>query len=271
MEKWSGERLETFIFGDTAVEHLHRYSMASILVKDKVVLDIACGEGYGSLLLSKIALQVIGVDIDAKVINNASLKYKNNNLKFLTGSAESIPVDDKSIDVLVSFETIEHHDKHDEMFMEIKRVLKPNGILLMSSPDKKHYIQLGKNNPFHIKELFLEEFEKLVFKYFQYSEMYFQKCVNGSSLIANISDFNQINVVSGNYDEIFTKEFLPLYNVVIASNEKVTKINLSIFDGEIITNKINSDNINYIRSSTTFRLGSLFIKPFIKLKTIFYR
>jgi hypothetical protein len=153
--------------------------------------------------------------------------------------------------------------------MEIKRVLKPNGILIMSSPDKKHYIQLGKNNPFHVKELFLEEFEKLVCKYFQYSEMYFQKCINGSSLIANISDWTQINLVSGNYGEIFTKEFLPLYNIVIASNEKVANINLSIFDGEIITNKINSDNLNYIRSSTTFRLGSLFIWPFIKLKNIF--
>lgn len=271
MKKWSGERLETFIYGDTAVEHLHRYSMAMLLVKDKVVLDIASGEGYGSWHLSKAASLVIGVDIDEKVVESATLKYKSNNLKFLTGSADKIPVEDSSIDVLVSFETIEHHNKHDEMFMEIKRVLKPKGILIMSSPDKKHYIQLGKNNPFHIKELYLEEFEKLVFKYFEYSKMYFQKCINGSSVIANISDFRQIKLVSGNYDEIFAKNFLPLYNIVIASNEKVENISLSIFDGEIITNQINSDNINYIRSSTTFKLGSLIISPFIRLKAIFTR
>jgi protein-L-isoaspartate O-methyltransferase len=74
MKNWTGERLETFIYGDTAVEHLHRYSMASTLIKDRVVLDIASGEGYGSLLLSKIARQVIGVDIDEQVVKNATLK-----------------------------------------------------------------------------------------------------------------------------------------------------------------------------------------------------
>lgn len=268
-KKYTGERLETFIYGDTAVEHLHRYSFASLFVKDKIVMDIASGEGYGASLLSKIASQVIGVDIDSIVVENAKLKYRSNNLKFLTGSADKIPVEDGSIDVLVSFETIEHHDKHDEMFMEIKRVLKPDGIMIMSSPDKKHYIQLGKDNPFHIKELFLEEFEELVLKYFNNSKTYFQKCINGSSVIGNIPDFRQINIVSGNYDEIFTKEFEPLYNIIIASNVKFDDVGLSIFDGEIITDQLNEDNIKYIRSSTSFRLGSFILSPFIKLKRIF--
>lgn len=270
-KKWTGERLETFVFGDGTVEHLHRYSIASMFVKDKIVLDIASGEGYGSALLSKIACQVIGVDIDNEAVESATLKYKSDNLKFLQGSADKIPIEDSSIDVLVSFETIEHHDKHDEMFLEIKRVLKPDGILIMSSPDKKHYIQLGVNNPFHIKELYLEEFEQLVLKYFKNSKTYFQKCINGSSVIGNIPDFRQIKLVSGNYDGIFNKEFEPLFNIVIASNENVNDVSLSIFDGEMITDQFNKDNINYIRSSTTFRLGSFIISPFIKLKRIFNR
>lgn len=270
-KKWTGERLETYIYGDTTVEHLHRYSFASIFVKDKVVLDIASGEGYGSSLLSKTASQVIGVDIDKDAVANAILKYKSNNLKFLNGSADQIPVKDNSIDVLISFETIEHHDKHDEMFMEIKRVLKPNGIMIMSSPDKKQYVQLGKNNPFHLKELYLEEFEQLVCKYFENSRMYFQKCINGNSVIGNIADLKRIEFVSGNYNRIYKKEFVPLYNIVIASNEKVIDVSLSIFDGELISNRILQDKINNVRSSTSFRLGRLIISPFIKLKSIFNR
>ena len=111
-KKWSGERLETFVYGEFVSEHLHRYCLANLYVTDKVVLDIASGEGYGSNLLSSSAKEVIGVDIDQEAVENAKQKYKKSNLNFKTGSADKIPVADNSIDVLVSFETIEHHDKH---------------------------------------------------------------------------------------------------------------------------------------------------------------
>ena len=75
-KNWTGERLETFIYGDVVVEHLHRYAMAEMFVKDKIVLDIASGEGYGSNILSKTARQVTGVDIDKQAVEKASQKYK---------------------------------------------------------------------------------------------------------------------------------------------------------------------------------------------------
>lgn len=267
-KKWTGERLETFIYGDVVVEHLHRYAMAEMFVKDKIVLDIASGEGYGSSILSKTARQVIGVDIDKNAIENANHKYKADNLKYLHGSADKMPIDDSSIDVLVSFETIEHHDKHDEMFKEIKRVLKPNGILIMSSPDKKFYQSIQKNNPFHIKELFLEEFEKLTKSYFKNVSVYFQNCINGSSVIGSVNDFNNINVFSGNFDKIFKKELLPLYNIVIASEATFESVGLFLFDGEIVTNQIRMENEEYIRSSTTFRIGKIILTPFVFLKRL---
>lgn len=268
-KKWTGERLETFIYGDTAVEHLHRYAVSSLFVNDKIVLDIASGEGYGTSLLSKTARQIIGVDIDGITVEMAAEKYKGTNLKFLVGSADKIPVEDNTIDVLVSFETIEHHDKHNEMMLEIKRVLKPNGIMIMSSPDKKHYIQLGKDNHFHIKELYLEEFEILVSNYFKNTKTYFQKCINGSSVISSVSDFRKINLVSGDYSKIYSKEFEPLYNIIIASNDSIEEVGLSIFDGEIITDQLHEDEIRYIRKSTSFRLGNLILFPIIKLKSMF--
>jgi ubiquinone/menaquinone biosynthesis C-methylase UbiE len=268
-KKWSGERIETFIYGDVSVEHLHRYALSSMFVKDKIVLDIASGEGYGSFLMSKIARKVIGVDINNDAINQAKIKYKNDNLIFLIGSADSIPLENNSIDVLVSFETIEHLDKHEEMFLEIKRVLKPNGILIMSSPDKKYYSDLQKNNPYHIKELYLEEFENLTKKHFTHMKTYFQNCINGNSVIADVNSFENLKVFSGNFEDIYIKNIPALYNIVIASEALVNVVDLFMFDGQIISKKINEDNINYILSSTTFRLGSLILKPFIKLKNAF--
>lgn len=266
--KWTGERLETFIYGDVSVEHLHRYALSSIYVKDKVVLDIASGEGYGSFLMSKIASNVIGVDIDKEAIDKAKKKYINNNLIFLVGSADSIPLEDNSVDVLVSFETIEHHDKHEEMFIEIKRVLKPSGILIMSSPDKKYYFDLQKNNPYHIKELYLEEFTDLSKKYFSNVKIYFQNCINGNSIIAAINSFENLKIFSGNFENIYESKLPALYNIVVASEIMVDEIDLFLFDGQIISKKINEDNINYIRSSTTFQLGGLILKPFIRIKQI---
>ncbi len=115
------ERLEPNVFGEGMTEHLHRYAVAIELCKDKIVLDIASGEGYGSNLLAGVASKVVGVDISAKTIKAAKEKYasKRNNLEFMEGRAENIPSDKEMFDVVVSFETIEHHDKHQEMMNEI--------------------------------------------------------------------------------------------------------------------------------------------------------
>ena len=139
IKTWTGERLETFVFNDNTVEHLHRYAITIDYIKGKTVLDIASGEGYGTNLLSKYAEKVFGVDIDETSIELAKKKYSSKNLEFKIGRADLIPLEDSSMDVVVSFETLEHHDKHQEMMLEIKRVLKPGGILIMSTPDKKYY------------------------------------------------------------------------------------------------------------------------------------
>ena len=76
---WTGERLETFVYSRDAIEHLHRYALAKKYVNNKVVLDIASGEGYGSNLLCANAKHVYGVDIEEKVIERAKKKYKKNN------------------------------------------------------------------------------------------------------------------------------------------------------------------------------------------------
>ena len=126
--EFTGERYVPAVGGEIRHEHLHRYAFASEFVRGKQVLDIACGEGYGSEMLARAAARVIGVDISPEAIDHATRSYgSRNGLQFLQGSAAALPLDDASIDVIVSFETIEHHAQHEEMMAEFSRVLRPTG------------------------------------------------------------------------------------------------------------------------------------------------
>jgi SAM-dependent methyltransferase/glycosyltransferase involved in cell wall biosynthesis len=178
----TGERFIPGDKGEIKYEHLHRYLLAQVFVKDKAVLDIACGEGYGAAMLSKTAGSIIGVDIDEQVIEYAGSRYSDcQGLEFRRGSCDAIPLADDSVDVVTSFETIEHHDRHREMMLEIKRVLRPGGILIISSPNRPIYSeQTGFHNPFHVKELDYEEFEDLLKQHFKHVEFYGQKLAAGS-------------------------------------------------------------------------------------------
>ena len=90
-------------------EHWHRYLFAARLVAGKAVLDVACGEGYGSRLLAETAASVVGVDVDPAAVRDAAASYPAWNLTFLCGPAELIPVEGEHVfDVIVSFETLEH-------------------------------------------------------------------------------------------------------------------------------------------------------------------
>jgi ubiquinone/menaquinone biosynthesis C-methylase UbiE len=160
---WTGERYVPQIDGNIRFEHLHRYLIARELSRNKRVLDIACGEGYGAALLASVASHVVGVDIAGDVIAQASSTYPAPNIDFIEGSCEAIPLPDDAVDVVVSFETIEHVSDHQLMMSEICRVLRPRGLLVISSPDRREYSDtIGNRNPFHVKELDREEFEQLL-------------------------------------------------------------------------------------------------------------
>lgn len=177
----TGERYLPEFDGDWTLEHLHRYLLACELAADKIVLDIACGDGYGSAMLAKHAVEVIGVDIDSPTVERARSKYKANNLRFLQGSATVIPMGDSSVDLVVSFETIEHLTEQESMLCEIHRVLRPSGMLLISSPDKYEYSDVpGYQNPFHPKELYREEFDALLQRHFAYHSLLGQRVIFGS-------------------------------------------------------------------------------------------
>lgn len=227
---WTGERYIPELKGNIHLEHLHRYTMAYEYVKDKVVLDIACGEGYGSMLLSDKAAHVTGVDISEEVIDFARAKYYKDNIEFKTGTCDKIPMEASSVDIVVSFETIEHHDKHDAMMKEIKRVLKKDGVLIISSPDKKEYSDIpAQNNPFHKKELYYEEFKSLLGKYFNNISIFGQRVVFGSTIFSenqksrivtyDIKEFEKSTIEKARFNGLAR----PIYSIAIASNSELPR------------------------------------------------
>lgn len=270
--KSKGERLEEFVFHEITLEHLHRYAMAIEICKGKTVLDIACGSGYGSNILSQYAAKVVGVDKDAATILKASNKYIRSNLKFITGDLESIPNNNVKFDVVVSFETLEHIENHDQMLKEIKRVLSPGGIILISTPDKLNYsIRPRHENPFHLRELYKAEFEILIKKYFSHYDFLCQK--SGLFSVVNPSyDTNKIDYYTGNFDRIEKRENTNcIYLIAIASDSQVPLFNSSVFYLDLLLQKIRSEQIEMIKHTPSYKLGSFILKPFKLIRKLTYR
>ena len=150
--------------GEMWYEHWHRYHYVLPLVDGKQVLDVACGEGYGSALISRRAAQVRGVDISAQAIAHGRGAYADRaNLQLIEASCIHLPFEAASFDVVVSFETIEHINEQAEFLDEVRRVLKIDGVLILSCPNKAEYSdKRGFTNPFHLKELYRAELEALL-------------------------------------------------------------------------------------------------------------
>ena len=141
-------------------EHEIRYVFAKKFVKGKKVVDIACGSGYGSNMLVRSGAKILyGIDNDKAAISYAKQKYKDGNIKFTLGNAEKIPLRSNLADIIVSFETIEHLKYPKKFLKEIKRTLKPKGILILSTPNRDISYE---DNPYHLKEYTLPELDMLL-------------------------------------------------------------------------------------------------------------
>ncbi len=183
---WTGERFVTGIEGLIALEHLHRYFLARDICRGKHVLDVASGEGYGTALLAQVAASATGVEIVHEVVAHAALNYQAENLSYLQGAATALPMPDASIDAVVSFETLEHFADHDGFFAEVRRVLRPGGFLLISTPDPEVYSAWGTvPNPYHIRELTEVEFVKRLEADFKHVSLMRQRAFVGSAILAN--------------------------------------------------------------------------------------
>lgn len=175
--KFTGERFLPDASGEIWYEHWHRYHFASQLVAGCEVLDVACGEGYGSALLARHAQHVIGADIATETIKHAQAAYAPMlNLEFRQADCSALPFPDASFDAVVSFETIEHIDAQAKFLDEVQRVLRPDGLFVLSSPNKVEYSdRSGFANPYHVRELDREGLAALLGPRFPYTTWFGQR------------------------------------------------------------------------------------------------
>ncbi|RPH96512.1 MAG: class I SAM-dependent methyltransferase [Lysobacterales bacterium] len=176
MLEFTGERFTPECLREIRYEHVHRYAFACDLVRGRVVLDAACGEGYGARLLATAAARVTGVDLSAAAVEHARGRYRLPNLSFEAADCRRLPFADGSFDCVVSFETLEHLADQDDLLREFRRVLQPAGFLLISSPDKAVYSErLGNRNEYHVRELYRDELEALLRAHFPACRLWGQK------------------------------------------------------------------------------------------------
>lgn len=180
---FTGERYVPELRGQIYYEHFHRYAMVLELARDKDVLDIACGEGYGTAALALVARTAMGVDLDPESVRHAAAKYMAMNVGFRIGDCTAIPATDASFDLAVSFETIEHLTEQERMLGELKRVLRPNGVLVISSPNKLVYSDgRSSQNPFHQRELYFDEFRDMLRSFFPKVRIFGQRVFAASAV-----------------------------------------------------------------------------------------
>lgn len=218
-------------------EHLHRYSYASHFARGKRVLDLASGEGYGASQLAKTAESVVGVDIDQGAVSHATETYQSPNLRFIEGSITDIPIQSERFDVITCFEAIEHVEDHEGLMREVTRLLEPDGVFIVSTPNKAQYSD-NKNyhNHFHVKELYLEEFQALLKSNFSHSRIGGQRIYSGSRIWPLEQSTNRdISFVvvreMGRFIHQDFKDQNPEYYIAVASNAPLTDIpNSSLLD-----------------------------------------
>jgi len=199
---------------ETYVEHTTRYAFAGQFVRGKTVLDIACGSGYGAQsLLDAGARRVIGVDISPEAVEDARRRCAQGATRIVRGDLKQIPLSARAVDVVVSFETIEHvgADGQKTLLEEVRRVLRPGGLFIVSTPNAltfPHYYR----SPFHRHELTPTEFSALLEGSFRNVTYWAQDTVTASYVItseaSSATDRREVGVDGAGPREVLDSLFI---------------------------------------------------------------
>lgn len=173
----TGERIIPGSVSPAALsEHYTRYFFALDLCRGKKVLNVACGAGYGSEVLAQSASEIFNVDFSEQSVAYGNRHYGSYKNHFLTMDAQKMDFPDNFFDVIVSFETFEHLPRYRKFLNECFRVLKKDGQLILSMPNKNITSPGLKKplNPFHFKEWTITEFRKAIAGRFKILSLYGQ-------------------------------------------------------------------------------------------------
>jgi 2-polyprenyl-3-methyl-5-hydroxy-6-metoxy-1,4-benzoquinol methylase len=153
--------------------HLAVYEWIGARALGLDVLDLACGEGYGSEVLSRSASQVVAVDANPDAYEHARLRYVRRNLRFERALLESYG-EPGSFDAVVFLQTIEHVEDPVEVLRRCRLLLRPGGVAYISTPNVLTLAPKGaarSDNPWHVREYRAEEFRVLVGEVFDDVEL----------------------------------------------------------------------------------------------------
>jgi SAM-dependent methyltransferase len=178
--------------------HRARYEFALPLVENRRVLDVGCGEGYGAALLAERAAAVVGVDYSPVAVEHAASTYKRPNLTFHVADATALPHELTGFDVVTCFEVIEHITKASELVHDLRRRLRPGGILVLSTPNRlvdRPYERVSGRDPneYHVNLLAPAELRELVDPHFGRVVLYGQS-VRGNRLHAFLKALDVLNL-----------------------------------------------------------------------------
>jgi O-antigen biosynthesis protein len=163
VERFDPEQLRDSLL---EAEHYLRYHWAAGVATDRDVLDAGCGTGYGTRILAQGgARRCLGVDISEDAVARARELEPDERVEFMLGDVTELPLEPESFDLVTCFETIEHVTEGDQerTVSELARVLRPDGLLLISSPNRGEY---PPGNPHHLHELTSGELHDLLSRHF---------------------------------------------------------------------------------------------------------
>ena len=171
LERW----VPGFCGAQTHKEHVSRYAWIKDYVKNKTVLDIACGTGFGSFKIATDgnAASVIACDIDPKTVKYASCRNRHPLIDFGVQNAELFSFE-KKFDVVVSFETIEHLNQPEKFLTNVNSVLNSSGSFFVSTPISHIPLNTKPDNVYHTMEWGFEYFQTMIAKYFIIEDIWLQ-------------------------------------------------------------------------------------------------
>ncbi len=199
--EFTGERVVPgLVDPDLFNEHLSRYRFAARFAAGGAkVLDAGCGTGYGTAEFGA-AVQITAMDISGEAIAHAVPAFGRAGVGFLQGACEVLPFADESFDLVVAFEVIEHLERWPDLLTEARRVLRSEGVLLVSTPNKAYYAEAraaAGPNPYHVREFEYREFECALKAVFPHVQLWSQ---NHSELIAFVHGAQSAGVLDAPAD-----------------------------------------------------------------------
>ncbi len=160
----TGERILPTEDGEISfVFSRHKFAYKSIqkYVKDKTVIDIGCGTGYGSYILAEQAKTVLGIDNNIEAITYCKHQFSASNIDYIQMDGSSLKLN-QQFDIAVTFQAIEHFVDLDGFIDQLKHVVKPNGTIYISTPNVRKSQKETSKNPYHFNDMNYTQFKRLI-------------------------------------------------------------------------------------------------------------